>query len=794
MIKNFLKIAFRNLVRNRVYTLINIIGLTIGITSFLLILMYVEDELSYDKFVDDSENIYRCVEIQNAEGVGEQHVAITMGPLAPAMISTFPEVTNAVRFMGDWGGVLKYGEDRFIEDNGAYADTTVFEMLSVDLFLGNQETALSEINTMVISEKLANKIFESPENAMGKMITYNEGTSFKVTGVFRDTPKNAHYKISYLMSFENALERRPYLRDNWGSNSLITYVKLREGTDLEALHEKFPGFMQTNMDREPEDCYQLYLQPFEDIHLKSGHIKFQYNRNPGDINTIYVMSGVSLLILVIACINFINITIARSMKRAREVGMRKVLGATRAKLVYQFLGESLLITLIAILLSLALVEILLPEFNTLLYKALNLNFDFLLIGRILLILGVVSTLSGSYPAFYLSRYNPAKVLKENLSSSGRSGWLSKGLVVFQFVVAIGLIISIIIMRQQINYIQNKDLGLNYNDVMGVNLLNNVDNPDRLRAFKAELMQDPLIKDACFASGYNGVSGNQSTLNVDDTTETAMMTRLGFVDENYFDMMEIPILHGRSFAENSGTDSTMALILNEAAVEYLGWENPIGKRFQGVGDNESLMVVGVISNYHYYSLFSKIEPAAYGIMPSRMRHLLVKLDPGDINGGKKFVEQKWNDFFPGQPFESYFANERVRANYAGTNNSAKVLTFFMIITIVISGMGLYGLTSMITERRTKEIGVRKVVGGSSGQIVMLLLKDFLILVGIAGIIATPIAYQLMDRWLQEFAYHIDLNWYQFVLSIIGAGLVASLTIFFKAFRAARQNPVVALRYE
>lgn len=797
MIFNYIKLGIRNLLNQISYTIINVVGLSIGIAAFLLIFLHVQYELGFNKQIPEAERLYRCVEIQQAPGVGEQHVAVTMGPLAEALVTDFPEIEKAVRMLY-WGSrPIEYNEKFFNQEFVVFADPEVFELFGVRLIVGDTATALKEINSFVISKNVAEKMFGSVEEAMGKIVQINS-KSFHVTGVMEDQPEQASFRMEALIPLEYMETNFTWLK-GWNSNSLDTYVRLKEGTDAEALKAKFPEFIAAHSDSEDSKWqWKLYLQPVLDIHLKSGHIKFQImNYNQGNITMVYMFSIIAALIILLACINFINLSIAQSVKRSREVGMRKVMGADRFNLMNQFLGESFIITLMSIILALLLVYYMLPYFNEILGAAFKLDFinNWIFNIGLLIILILVSLVAGIYPAFYLSRFNPIKVLKSGIESEGSySGMLTKGLVVFQFVISIGMIFSIAVTYDQFKYALNKDKGINYTDVLSVNLYEK-NTEENVAFLKNEFLLNPNVKDVAFVSDINGVAGSQGAITVDDTAETSITVRYGFVDYNFFEMMEIPIIAGRNFNRNFAFDDSVSMIMNRAAVEYLGWEDPIGKQFKPFMDTITKMkVIGVIEDYHYYSIHSKIEPAIYMIEPDRSYNLVVKINNANKEETIAYLEETWNSHFPGIPFNYQMAIDRVQKEYKNEESTFKIFTFFTLLSLVISCLGLYGLTALIVERKNREIGIRKVFGGSVLQIVKLILSNFIILIIIAGMIATPIAWYLMNQALDSFAYHISITWIYFAEAILMALLVAVITIMYHALKAAMSNPVDTLRYE
>jgi len=673
----------------------------------------------------------------------------------------------------------------------------VFDIFGVKLIMGDTATALAEINSIVLSEKVATKIFGSVEQSLGQLISISN-ESFNVTGIMENQPDQASCQMEVLLPYDYVENKYAWLT-GWNNNSIDTYVKLRENVDLEALTAKFPEFINNYTDNEESDWpWSLYLQPMEDVHLQSGHIKFQVmNHHQGNITMVYAFSIIAILIILLACINFINISIAQSVKRSKEVGIRKVMGAEPLNLMNQFLGESTILTLISIIVAMLLVNILLPTFNDLL--GMNIEIDFINnwifnIGLICILI-LVSFIAGIYPAFYLSRFNPMKVLKSKVDVAGSSsGLLTRALVIFQFIISIGMIFSISVIYDQFNYAINKDIGINYTNVISVKLYDK-NEPDNVAFLKNEFLKNPNIRDVAFVSDVNGVAGTQGSIVVDDSSETRLSARYGFVDYNFFEMMDIPIIAGRNFNEEFALDDSAAVILNRAAVDYLKWDDPINKYFQPIGDTiTKRRVIGVIEDYNYYSIHSKIEPAVYMINPDRSFVLAVKINEMNREETIAHMEDVWNNHFPGLPFSYYVATERLKQEYAGEENTFMIFSMFTILSLVISCLGLYGLTSLIVERKNKEIGIRKVFGGSVTQIVKLLVNDFILLVAIAGLIATPIAWYLMDLALNNFAYHISITWVYGMKAVFVAVIIAAVTIIYHAVKAAIANPVETLRYE
>ncbi|MEE4198059.1 MAG: ABC transporter permease [Bacteroidales bacterium] len=801
MLKNYLILTFRNIFRQKAYSFINIFGLAVGITSFIIILLYVQNELSYNKHIEDAKNKYRVVEIQEAPGVGSQHVAVTMGPLAEALHNDFPEVEQSLRITRGGTQLVNYQDKSFNEQYICFADSNVFDMLSIELLHGDPQQALTQINAVVISEKIALKYFESIDRAMGKVLEI-ASEPFIVTGVMENITQNAHIYFEMVMPFSIMESRFSWMR-SWGSNSLDTYIQLAEGANPADLEKKFPEFIEKYTSDYWDTKLEMYIQPLLDIHLKSNHIKFQvFNEKQGDINQVYIFSVIALLILIVASINYVNLSTARAVKRAKEVGIRKTAGAQKSRLIFQFLGESVIITFLAGLIAILLIELLLPSINQLLSLNLEMNFTnwslSLGLPGLILILGI---LSGSYPAFYLSAFNPVKVLKGSAvnSSNRSSGGLRKILVVAQFVISIAIIISTLVAVAQVNFFHKKDKGYNDEAVYAISFHDQDDEQrvENMKLFKQELQGNPDIYSMALASGSTGVYGSQSKIYTADSSHTPIMVRFGAVDENYFEMMEISLVEGRYFSEDFSTDREEAIILNQSAVRELGWENPIGKEFDPRSEDSTaanIKVVGVIRDYNYFSLLSPIEPAAYFYNPSRYQQLIVKLNPEKIEPVIAFIEGKWNELYPKAPFDGFFMDEMFEYHYKNQINSMKVFGMFALICIVISCLGLYGLVAYMVTQRTKEIAIRKALGSSAGQVVRLINIDFIKLILVSSIIAVPVAFYYMTRWLNNFVYRIDLSWYYFAAAIAATIIIAVLTNIFHTVKAALKNPADSLRYE
>ncbi len=801
MFQSFFKTSIRSLLRHKGYTVINILGLTSGVAAFLIICLFIQWERSFDTIIPDIDNTYRLVQVQQAEGVGEQHVAITSYALAPELKKSVPGLIDVCRIMPGWNEFVMVEDKQHKIEHPCFADPSFFTFMGGEILYGNSESVLENPGDVLLSESEASRIFGEPREALEKTIE-RRGESYVVRAVFRDVPKNTHFEIDAIFSFIKAEDLYPWMT-SFGNNSLTTYIHVEPDFEPEAFKEIYMKMAMLYLedigrtDLSEEDINRMYLQPVSDIHLRSGYIKFQNNANAGNYKIVFVFMMVAAFIILIACINFINITIAQSVKKAREVGVRKTLGASRKSLISQFFGEAFFLSLISVLLAVAVVELFLPGFNRIMNLELSVDIlhnPIFNVYLILLLIGI-SLIAGLYPALYLSKFDPVQTLKGSSSQiSGSSGILQKVLVVVQFTVSVVLILSVLIVRSQTNYVLHKDLGMNVDHVLSIPMKNH-NNREDVTLLKNRILSNPDILSAAAASNINGVSGNQSSINVADSAATEIQTRMGYVDYGFLKLLEVPLVTGRYFDETFSTDETDAVIINRAMMEYLQWDEPLGKEFHPFyRDSSNRRVVGVIEDYHYYSLHWNIEPAAYYINDEDFNVLGVRVRPGTMSASMQYLEEQWSELFPEASFEAELATDLARDQYDGLQRTNQVFGWFSVLSIVISVLGLWGISSLNIDRRVKEIGVRKVLGGSVKQIMVLLQKDFLKLVVIAGIIAGPLGWYLMKNMLSQFAYRINISVWYFVGAICLSIAVASLTIGVKAFRAARSNPVEALKYE
>jgi len=777
---------------------LNVLGLTIGVASFMVILLFIQHELSFNTHIKNYEQKYRVVEIQTEPGVGEQHVAVTMGPLAAALQQDFPEVKNALRIMRGRSVTVQYKEKSFTEDWLAFADSTVFDMMDVNLILGDKHSALEQVNAIVLSSKKATKYFGTPKKAMGKMLTVL-GESFIVTGIMEDYPKNSSVYFEALIPFK-VIEQRFSWVNSWGSNSLDTYVELIPEADKSALEAKFSEFSEKYMAEVWNNIPELYIQPIKDIHLKSGHVKFQtYNHKQGDISQVYIFSIIAVLILLVACINYINLSTSLALRRYKEVGIRKVTGANRTNLVLQFLGESFVITVMSAVIALGVIWLILPAVNTILGIQLEIDFGNPVFSAGLIVtLLLTSLLSGLYPALYMSGFKPVVIFSgfKSSYSKGKSGMLRRILVITQFAVSVVIIVATIIALSQVHYFQNKDKGYEDEAVYTIPLrFQDEAKLQNIELLKNKLQNNPNIILMSATSSATGVSGSQGGIYVADSAETKLMVRFGSYDPQFLPLMNIDIVKGRNFSEKRPADKYHAVLLNEIAVDKLGWKEPIGKQLLPRGsDSVNATVIGVVKDYNYYSLRTPIEPAAYYYNPEQFGHMNLKLNASQLNQTVQDIQATWNSLFPSIPFDGYFVDDHYKTLYTKEINTTKIFGIFAMLCIFISCLGLYGLVAFVINQKRKEIAIRKVFGSTVKQVVVVISKEFIRLVVIASIIGIPVAYFYMDKWLSNFAYRVSLSWYYFAIAIVAALVIAFTTIIFKSVSAANANPANSLRDE
>jgi putative ABC transport system permease protein len=775
MIFNYLKIAVRNLQKNTVYTIINVAGLTVGLSAFILIALWVQEELSYDRFHEKADRVYRVVENQYYSNSEVFPVAVTPAPLGAHLKANFPETENAFRTQQTWF-LFDHG-DKKINERGLIADPAILDVLSLPILKGDAKTALSDLNNIVLTEKLAKKYFPGAD-PLGKTVHINDN-DFKITAVIADVPENSHLHFDFLVSFE-LIKNFGWNLDDWDNNSYYTYVLLREHASLDVVNAKIRQEIKKFV---KDSRTEIYLQPLTRIHL---HSKFTADiGGHGDIQYVYIFSAVALFILIIACINFMNLSTARSVKRAREVGMRKVIGAYRMQLVGQFLAESILLSFIALFLAVVACQLLLPVFNEVAGKQLALSLRSSQIWIFLVTISLVTGLvAGSYPALYLSSFKPVNVLKGTFKTGKGAVFFRQALVVTQFTLSIVLITGTILIYDQLSFIQDKRLGFEKENIIGFwGILSNY------QSFKNELLTHPEIASVTTSGGdltYVGSSSNRYEWEGKDPDNEVLLHQLS-VDYDFIKTFKIELAAGRDFSREMVTDSS-AYIVNEEAVREMGLGNPVGKRFnQGT-------IIGVVKDFHFKSVRDKIEPLVMFIWQQQYAKVYIRLAPGKAQQGVAVVEEAYAKFNPDKPFEYSFLDEDFDEQYRSEQRTGIIFNYFAFIAIFISCLGLFGLVMFATEQRTKEIGIRKVLGASLQNVILLISTDFIKLVLIANVIAIPLAWYSMSQWLDSFAYHVDLRWTTFLIASVSSVFIAWLTMSYQSLKAASANPVESLRSE
>ncbi|OKL42099.1 ABC transporter permease [Pontibacter flavimaris] len=788
MIKNYLKMAYRNLMRHKVFSLINVSGLALGMTCSILILLWVRDELSVDRFHADIDNLYRVMEVQSYPGADDLTVDATPGPLAEALERELPEVIHAVRSTTwDWEQLFAYG-DKVLKVNGRYADPEFFEVFSFPLLHGDARTVLSQPNTVVISETVARQFFPSPEEALGKLFKINNTTSYKVTGVMQDVPKNSTMQFDYVMPVNDWINSpgSEWLQE-WGNNALRTFLQLQPGTDIVAFNEKIKPLIRKYHEGSKTD---LFVQPVADMYL---HGDFTGSKaSGGRVEVVRLFTVVALFILVIACINFMNLATARSAKRAKEVGVRKAIGANKLALLSQFMVESVLVAFLALFISVNLIGILLPHFNDLTGKFINLNFSdpslLLMLLGVALLTGIVS---GSYPAFFLSSFNPAVVLKGTAKLSKSVSVFRKGLVVFQFILSALLIISTLVVYLQLHFIRTKNIGLNRENVVLLPLEGEL--RDRYDVMKEELLKVP---------GVTGVTAaNQNPLMVGNSTgdvhwegkdpDADILFSMLKIDYDFLETMGVQVKEGRSFSKDYGAEESK-VIINEEAARLMQMQEPVGQ-WLARGDQRAV-IIGVVKDFKTTSMHDTMKPLVMMLDMNDANTVFVRLTSGqtaEVLTAMEGIVRKQNPAFP---FEYHFLDEDFERMYKTEAIMGQLTKYFAGIAIFISCLGLFGLALFTAEQRTKEIGVRKVLGASVASIVYLLSKDFLKLVLIANLIALPLGWYFMSNWLNDYADRTEMSWWIFAMAFVSTIIIAMFTLSFHAFKTAVANPVNSLRAE
>lgn len=798
MINNYLLIALRNIRQSPLYAFINIFSLAIGLTACMVIYLFIRDERSFDAFHAKKENIYRLDEVQNFPGTNLQKVALSMPGMGPAMLKDFPEVANFSRFMCRPKLLVVKEEKRFLLPYIATVDSTFLEIFDFEVIQGDRATGLDEPYSMMVTEETALKFFNSADEAMGNTLNFRD-KEYKITGILKNIPENSHMKFDAMVSMTTITSEDKGFNDRWGGNFLNTYLVLHPNTDIKALEAKFPAFMSRHMD-DPDinKYYTLYLQRLEDVHLTSTDIEHDYN-NYRKFNGKYldVFSIVGIFILLIAGLNFMNLTTARASHRWKEIGVRKTVGAKKIQLLVQFIFESIVLASFALVLALALSLAFVPMVNMVLDRQLTLATFFTNPINLVYLFAVtlsLGLLTGIYPSFYMTSFNMARILKGGNTGTGRSVFRSS-MVIVQFGLALAMIVSTLIVMQQLSYMQTKDLGFDKEQMMLVDM--NREANEKFEMLRTELKRSPLILGVTASGQRLGENFHQTGFKVKADTGVFSITPSNVnVDYEYLDVYGIKLKEGRGFSKDVATDKDMAFIINESFAKELGIKDIVGTPAgHGWYHNDTLgTIIGVAKDFNFNSLHYKINTLQMSVHPEwGYDEMSVKIEGERAEEAIAFIKKLWDEHIS-YPFDYSFLDEHFEKLYRTDKQMSSVVAIMAGLAILISCMGLFGLAAITTARKVKEIGIRKVLGATEGQITILLSRNFTFLLIVSFVLASPITYWLLLKWLEGFAYRITINPVIFILGGIVAVTIALLTISYHTVRSARSNPVDSLRYE
>ena len=800
MFRNYLLVTLRNIIRQKGYSIINILGLAIGFAVFILIVLHIRNELSFDCFHENADRIYR-ISVNGTIAGDELNVAVSAAPTGEAMVREIPQISTVTRVDKFPQTVhFSYNDRNYYQDGLLFVDSTFFDVFSFSLIRGHPKKVLVDPYSLVLTETVAEKYFGT-EDPIGKIIKMNNNASFHITGIVEDPPRNSHFRFEALSSFTTMLEMNgEEAYSNWGALSLYTYVLLAKEAVPEEVEKQFPELYLKYM----EDLSELdnikfepYLQPLTSIHLHSN-LMAEIEPN-SDIDYVYAFFAIAVFILLIACINFMNLSTARSVQRSKEVGLRKVVGAQRQQLVFQFIGESIMLSFASLVIGLILVEVFLPTFNHLLDTSLYLNlFSSWKAGLYLPALAlVVGILAGSYPALYLSSFQPIRVLKGSFTKGAGKSSVRNVLVIFQFSISIFLIICTTFVYGQLNFLKQKKLGFSKEHVIviplrGERLF------DKAQIIKSELLNLSCVTNAStsrFVPGRDMDGSGFIPEGYEDNNPIIIFNNQ--VDFDYMKTMEMEIINGRDFNNELSTDSS-SVIINETLRKKLGWEDPLGKKITAFNNNESfdLNIIGVVADFHFRSLHDVIEPSLMFIGKNNTRYINVKLSPGNVEENISIIEGKWKEMEASLPFDYYFLEEDFDSQYKAEQRIGGIFIYFTLIAIVIACLGLFGLASYNAEQKTREIGIRKALGSSVQRIILMLSKQFTKYIIFANIIAWPLAWYFISEWLSNFAYRIHVidKWWIFPFAALVGLFIALITVIYQAIKAAVINPVEAIKYE
>jgi len=783
LIWNYVKIALRKIKRHRTHSFINVAGLAVGMSACILILLWVQNELSYDRFHEKANQLYRAIEHERMSNGRTLSYPLFPTGFGPALKNDHQQVLETVRFRRSRGRIVRVGDNSFYEDYFAFADPELLKVFTFPLLQGNPATALSEPSSVVLTEGMAQKYF-GEKDPIGQVIRVDGAHEFQVTGVLKTIPHNTQIRFDFVVPFI-ALERYGWEMNDWGSYGIRTYVLLNEHTDYQEFNTHIEGFLKKY---DEETIMTLSLQPLTRVHLHSAGISA--SGTDGDIKYVYIFSLIAFFILLMACFNFMNLTTARSESRAREVGLRKVVGAKRRNLVFQFFGESILLALLAFIVAVALAQIALPAFNSLTGKELSFQIftQPVLFLALLGIAALTGVISGSYPALFLSSFQPAKTLRTRFSSGTGGALFRKILVVSQFGLTICLVIATVIVNRQMHYIRNMNLGIEKHHILCLDLKGSLE--ERHQILKNEISRNTSVIAVTAAS--DAPVGNHRSITLNDwegrDTDAHYLLDILSVDHDYLEVLGLSLVEGRFFRVEEPSGEERPIVVNETAIKAMGMKDPIGKRVQG------FRIIGVIKDYHFDSLHNAITPLGMIYAPDDYDNLLVKIKPGNLSETLAAIKKSWMEVAPAYPFEFRFLDEFIDALYKNDQKVGKIINIASVLALFIACLGLFGMTSFSVERRTKEIGIRKVFGASVPSIFFLLSKQFSKWVITANVIAWPVAYFAMSRWLSGFAFRTSLNILFFVFAAVIALMIAMITVSYQTLKAALANPIQSLQHE
>lgn len=799
MFKNYLKIAIRNVQKHKGYAFINIVGLAIGMACCILIVTYILTELSYDKYHENADRIYR-IGAEVSMGGFTGLLAVSNAPLGPVLHQDYPEVLNAIRIRPLTKGLVKYEDRQFYEEGILYADNSIFDVFTFPMIKGDPKTALITAYSVVLTQETAKKYFRN-EDPIGKVLKFNNLDDFTITGVVEDVPKNSHFTFDMLCSFETFFAKNKGARENWFNFNLHTYLLLPENHDFKELEKKFPALVDKYQGKVIKGLggeLKYFLQPLTSIHLHS-HLEGEISGN-SNILYVYIFAAIALFILFIACINFMNLATARSATRAKEVGMRKVIGAHKKELIRQFLGESVIYCFLALIAALVLVQLTLPLFRSLSGTELRMNFAEMpwIIPGLLGFVLFVGIIAGSYPALFLSSFQPANVLKGSLKSGASNKRFRNILVVAQFIISVTLIIGTGIILNQLDYMKNTNLNFDKENVIFVRITDRKLQKS-IDFIKEEFKQIPGVIKLGSSSVVPGQIADVTPYIPEGFPEdnSQLMESID-IDHDFLPALGIDIVEGRNFSTEFATDKKDAVLINETAVKKFGWKKPVGKTIKAPGGGimqwRTKTVIGVVKDFHLSSLHKIIMPLFISNETRFTDTISIKISRNSTQETLGLLREKWKEIDPYRPFEYSFLDETFDSQYRSDERLSKIFASFTVFAIFIACLGLFGLASFMSEQRTKEIGIRKVLGASVPGIVVLLSKNFLMLVIIANIIAWPIAYFSMNTWLQNFAYRINIGLWIFILTGALSLCIALFTVSYQSIKASLLNPVDSIKYE